>query len=201
MSLDGKAVSLGLLLLTVSVTGCLGSDGAAGDAGLAPTTCDGCEEERNATAENSDQPATLLATSSTNASITGAGSGAGVAYVCSPQDCDNVHTFELSPNATGLVLEAAWEPDASMYLAIEVPREHCTEDGTGLFLECPGPEPISGQSPLRLEITGPETLAYTGEWTVRIWVDSPTPQSVQPTLWSTAAHGGPLPNGFSHVQG
>lgn len=201
MRLDSTVMVMGLLLVTVGLAGCIGSDGAD-DPGIDPAACDGCEDdELNTTADPGQDPAVLLVTGSTNASITGAGSGTGMTYVCSPQDCENTHTVDLSPNATGLVIEAAWEASTSMYLAIEVPREHCTQDASGLFLECPDPEPVNGQSPLRLEITDPETLGYTGGWTVRIWVDSPTPQSVQPTLWSTAAYGGPLPSGLTHVQG
>lgn len=202
MGSDGKVMLLGVVLLAAGLAGCIGQDGTD-DAEADPTACDGCDQDDalDTTSAPEGTPGILLATAWTNASVTGVGTGAGLAYVCSPQDCENVHTFDLSPNATGLVLEAIWESSTTLYMAAEVPDDHCSPDGTGLFLECPDPDPVTGQSPLRLEITDPETLSYTGGWTVRVWVDSPTPESAEPTIWSTAAHGGPLPDGFTHAQG
>lgn len=202
MGSHGKVMLLGVVLLAAGLAGCIGQDGADGTE-TDPATCEGCDQDDalDATSTPQEAPGVLLATASTNASVTGVGTGAGLAYVCSPQDCENVHSFELSPNATGLVLETIWESSTTLYMAAEVPTDHCTADSTGFLLECPDPDPVTGQSPLRLEITDPQALSYTGGWTVRVWVDSPTPESVEPTIWSTAAHGGPLPNGFTHAQG
>ncbi len=222
MSLGGYRVLLAALLVSAAFAGCVGQEDTSGGEDL-EEACDTCDQpptdgsdsqngssepegakaapepaQGNATVEAEDDGGSPeIVTDSSRFSIHGYRTPTGQTGCM--EACDNRHRFEVTANATGMVLEAAWGQEVNMRMRVLVPETHCEPGPGGLFLQCPDPEPVSGESPLRFELDDPELLAMEGNWAVRVWVDSPVPQTAEGTLWSAVAYGASMPDGFTQV--
>jgi hypothetical protein len=185
------AATLALVLFTGGLAGCIGDDDAeqqnsdaAGDLGTNET-------DTNETDVDEDPGPTLTKTWF-NGSIEGGAAGTG--YYCSPAGpCDNSMEFEV-PNGTQTVLvEAAWEADASAFLDV---GGECQQTSAGRT--CETRDSTSGGSPLAVTFDSPEV---TGTWGAVIWVDEDQPTQIEPTIVATVVEDGQLPNGYSAFDG
>lgn len=115
--------------------------------------------------------------------------------VCMFSCGSNSMTFDVPNETRGLVVEIAWEADASLLLDVDVPAEHCEAD---VGEDC-RPESTSGDDgylEVRLE---DESLTPPGEWSASAWAeDSPT-EAVEFTIVASTFHGGQVPPDYAKL--
>lgn len=200
-----------LTLLTAALAGCVGVGDGGADAADTASTDDSpqaSQDGANQSAAN-DSGGSLedagpeLNVTVINGTVYEGGSAPGGFRYCNGATgpCDTDFDFDVENETTAIVAELAWNASANMELELNVPFEHCERGPAGIFItSCPEGGEETGSSPLRVEITDPQTLEYTGEWDGDIWVTETTPTTVEYTLYLTLVTDGDLPRGYSNVQ-
>lgn len=171
-------VGLALVLLAAGLAGCLdGGDADAGD------EVDPASEPVNASETNTSDEEAQTASEGPQVNVTWfngtvRGHRAPVLGAFCVETCDNQFSFEVLENRTGLVVELAWEADASLLLDVDIPYEDCE---ASMGEDCP-PEQTSGDSGhLAIRVTDPAEL-IAGNWTTSAWAEESLPEAVAFTI-------------------
>jgi hypothetical protein len=172
--------------------GCIGGDGGSGD--VEPAS-----DAENETTKPSNETGANVSTTWFNGSVNGVGNEA-AEYVCLDV-CDNTFEFELTANASAIVVEAAWNASTDMRLSPYAPDndQTCEDvDPEGVLRVCRHPEPVNGASPLRVEITDEQWTSVDDTWTSRLWPAQAT-DPVEITLVATVVYDDTAPARIQHL--
>lgn len=171
-------VGLALVLLAAGLAGCL--DGGDADEDL-ETTNQGPANGSTANATAGETRAEVdegpqVNVTWFNGSVRG-GSAPVLGAFC-VETCDNQFAFEVPEDRTGLVVELAWEADASLLLDVDIPFEACD---ASMGEDCP-PEQTSGDGGhLAIRVTEASELV-AGNWTTSAWAEDSLPEVVDFTI-------------------
>lgn len=189
-----RAWILGLVLVTAGLAGCLGGDDEGDPAD--PAAEDDPLEDDNET-EQEGEPEDVgpnVTTTWFNSSVQGQ-SLPGTGPFC-VSACDNSMTFQVPNGTTGLLVELAWEADASMMLDVDVPSEECQPEPGG---DCPPEQTSGGEGLLEVRLTD-ESQIPAGEWSASVWAEDSPSEAVAFTLAATTFVDGEMPRQFSQVE-
>lgn len=104
-------------------------------------------------------------------------------------------TFDVTQEATALVVEAGWEENADVYVTVNNPED---PECSLVPPTCENTASEAGGSPIVLTLTG-EELDVTGEWELNAWVDSAVPSEVEVTAVASVVTGGEAPRDFGRL--
>lgn len=193
------AVLVGCLLLTTAFAGCMGS--GSSDEVQSSSTDDtpfgqDVANETNAKNTTPEDTGPWIQTKTITGTVEGGATPAGF-YYCAPLGtCESGFEFEVAPNQTDVLIEATWNQSVPADMDVDIPFDKC-EAGGGE--DCP-PESVSGESPLRIEATGPDFEDKNGTWSGFIYPGQNAPSTIEYTIYVSLVSEGDLPRQYSNVQ-
>lgn len=190
---ETRATLLALCLLTVGVAGCMGDGGGSGDAAEPASEDPLAEQNETETNETPEDLGPTITTTWFNGSVQGQSLPTLGPFCVS--SCDNSMTFEVPNGTTGVLVEVAWEAEASIMLDVDVPSDAC-EAGSGQ--DCP-PEQTSGSGGhLEVRLTQ-ESQTPAGNWSASVWTEDSPSQPVEFTVAASSVQDGAMPSQFAKL--
>lgn len=190
-------VGLALVLLAAGLAGCLDGGDADADEDLETTNREPANgSTANATAEGAQatvDEGPQVNVTWFNGSVRGRSAPMLGAFCV--ETCDNQFEFQAPENRTGLVVELAWEADASLLLDVDIPYDDCD---ASMGEDCP-PEQTSGDSGhLVIRVTEASELV-AGNWTTSAWAEDSLPEAVDFTIAVSQFDSAPPPGGYARL--